>query len=87
MNSNLSITFLTTGRMPEFAPDPAFPEGRTIDGRQGGEPSCSVSLPYPAPCCGFMQVTCETCKQRLTISVAGRIDDPHTVRLPCRTKR
>lgn len=87
MNSNLQVAFISHNRMPECAPDPAFPKGRTIDGRVGGEPSCSTSLPYPVPCCGLVQVTCDTCKQRLTITVAGRPDDPHTVRMPCRTKR
>lgn len=81
----MKVKFIDSGRYPKCEPDPDYPDGRDIDISKGG-PSCKVDLPYPAPRCGLMEVTCEECRSIFFFTVAGRPDDPKTVRVPCRNK-
>lgn len=76
------VKFIDSGREPQCKPNPAYPTGMTADLARGA-PSCTVKLPYPAPRCGLMHVTCETCGMTCACTVAGRIDDPHTMIIPC----
>ena len=82
----IDVTFLDAGREPQCEPDPNFPNGRLMDFGRPGMNRCVVELPYPAPRCGAWQMTCDICGLRLTITTAGRVDDPRTVALPCLPK-
>lgn len=81
---SLKVHFIDSGREPKCAPNPAFPRGMDIDISRGASRACETALPYPAPRCGYMAVKCESCGQSVLITVAGRPDDPRTVKLPCR---
>lgn len=78
------ITFMDSGREPKCPPNPAFPIGMDIDVSEGVTKTCKVTLPYPAPRCGAMIVKCLTCGYTAAITVAGRVDDARTVKLPCK---
>jgi hypothetical protein len=81
----LTVKFLDSGREPQNQPNPNYPSGVTVD-LSGGRPFCATAIPYPAPRCGVMMVTCSECGYKVGVTVAGRIDDPHTVKLPCKLK-
>jgi hypothetical protein len=79
-----TVTFHASGRgKAQCAPDPAYPNGVHVDGTKPGEKSCLVTLPYPAPECGFWAIECETCGFTMAITAAGRVDDPVSVKVPC----
>lgn len=80
----MKIVFLDSGREPQCAPDPAFPNGRELDISKGAAKTCVATLPYPAPRCGVMMVKCERCGYSAAVTVAGRPDDPRNVTLPCK---
>jgi hypothetical protein len=96
------IKFLDSGREPQVAPNPQFPNGMDIVERHGlpplrlahpegakvidgdGPTRCLYALPYPAPRCGVLVVECETCGKRIGLTVAGRPDDPRSLRMTCK---
>jgi hypothetical protein len=80
----MKITFLDSGREPEHKPHPDFPKGKDIDLSLGAKRFCNVTLPYPAPRCGLMLVECNDCEIRIGLTVAGRVDDPRTVKIACK---
>lgn len=82
--SSMKVEFIDSGREPLCKPDPAYPKGRDIDISDGAQHTCLVNIPYPAPRCGLMAVTCEKCDIRIALTVAGRPDDPRTVKIACR---
>jgi len=83
----MTVEFLDAGREPKCAPDPAYPDGMDIDLTQGFAKTCKFDIPWPAPRCGWMLVVCDTCKTNALLTVAGRPDDPRSVRLPCHTHK
>jgi hypothetical protein len=79
------VEFLDSGREPQCPPDPAFPKGKDVNLMLPSEiKSCTVALPYPAPRCGLMMVKCIRCDVRVAVTVAGRPDDPRSVKMGCR---
>lgn len=78
-----TIRFLDSGREPKCKPNPEFPHGVYFDASLGMAKTCEVKLPYPAPRCGSYVVNCEDCGNSFAITVAGRKDDPHTLKLGC----
>lgn len=80
----MKVKFVDSGREPQCKPNPAFPHGMYVDLSKGAVRSCEVRLPYPAPRCGAMTVECEKCGVHAAVTVAGRSDDPHTVKVACR---
>lgn len=80
----MKIEFLDSGREPQCQPDPAFPEGKDVDASFGSPDACTAKLPYPAPRCGLMMVECPKCGLRIALTVAGRPDDPRTVKMACK---
>lgn len=80
----MKIMFLDRGREAECPPDPAYPNGMDIDLSGGASVCCLVELPYPAPRCGIMAVRCEKCDQLNMVTVAGRPDDPRSIRMACK---
>lgn len=80
---SLKVTFLDSGCEPKCQPNPAYPNGMHIDLTFGARRWCGVELPYPAPRCGAMVIECEACGVRNAVTVAGRPDDPRTVRMAC----
>ena len=77
------FTFLDSGREPQCAPDPRYPNGIDLDMSNGAK-GCCYYTPYPAPRCGVMTAECETCGAKVGFTVAGRVDDPRSVKLACR---
>jgi hypothetical protein len=80
----LKVSWIDRGREPQCEPNPAYPNGIDVDFSKGASATCSAKLDYPAPRCGYHVVECATCKQRVVITTAGRIDDPRSVKIPCR---
>jgi hypothetical protein len=79
------VTFVDSGREPQVPPNPDYPEGIDLDPTEGAPvQSCKVVLPYPAPRCGLMTVACKRCGLTVAVTVAGRPDDPRSVRLACK---
>ncbi len=75
---------MDAGREPKCPPNPAWPDGMDIDMSDGAERTCTVALPFPAPRCGLMMIECGICGLRAGVTVAGRRDDPRSIRLGCR---
>lgn len=77
------------GREPKSEPNPKYPEGIDIDiaYRTGATKTCSARLTYPAPRCGAFRVMCRECGQRAYVTTAGRLDDPRSLRMPCRERK
>lgn len=81
----MKIEFIDSGREPQCAPDPSYPDGiALVDLSEGVTLTCTAELPYPAPRIGLMEVECERCGLRVAVTVAGRPDDPRSVKLGCR---
>ena len=80
----IDVKFLDAGRFPQCKPDPHFPKGRDIDASDGASLTCCRNLPYPAPRCGVYVVQCNDCGLNVALTVAGRPDDPRTVKLACK---
>jgi|GEM_PF-2119885 hypothetical protein len=79
----MKIEFIDGGRELRCPPDPAYPNGIDIDVSKGTMMTCSTDIPYPAPRCGLMRVVCEKCGILVVLTVAGRLDDPRSVKIPC----
>lgn len=82
--SAFSVRFVDSGREPQCAPDPAYPTGMVIDFASDAVWKCTAKIPYPSPRCGIVVIACEKCGYRQALTVAGRVDDPHTVIVPCK---
>jgi hypothetical protein len=84
---NCIVKFTPSGRgKAQCPPNPAFPNGLTVNLAQEGQPSCTFILPYPAPECGHFLVSCTKCPRRLAVTAAGRADDPVSITIPCTQK-
>lgn len=78
------IKFVASGRgKAQCPPNPDYPNGIHVDLTKGSRPCCEVDLPYPAPECGFYDITCSLCGMRVAITSVGRPDDPVAARIPC----
>lgn len=84
MEQALTVEFLDANREPKCAPNPEFPNGKDVDASFGSPDTCSAEIPYPAPRCGVMLVKCKKCGLTIGLTVAGRIDDPRSVKVACR---
>lgn len=83
----IDVFFNDSGRAATEKPDLKYPEGRLIDLTTNVlEQQCCRNLPYPAPRCGTYTVVCRECGYKAIVTVAGRIDDPNRVTLPCKRK-
>lgn len=77
------IKWIDVGREPQCAPNPAYPKGVRLDVTNGA-PGCWTGLPYPAKRCGYYAVKCRSCGMTALVTTAGRLDDPRSVKLPCK---
>ena len=78
------VTFVDSGREPQCPPNPEYPKGMHVDMSLGATVTCEAKIPYPAPRCGAMIIECEKCGLRVAVTVAGRVDDVHTVKIACK---
>ena len=83
-NMTIEVVLLDSGREPQCKPEPKDPNGRDIE--IAGAVRCCSNLPYPAPRCGVYEITCNDCGLKVALTVAGRIDDPRTITIPCKVK-
>ena len=81
----IEVVFLDSGCEPQCKPDPKYPNGKDIE-IAGGAVRCCSNLPYPAPRCGVYEITCNDCGLKVALTVAGRVDDPRTITIPCKVK-
>lgn len=80
----LVVKFVPSGRgKAQCPPNPNFPKGMALD-FAGVNKGCVTAIPYPSPECGAQIITCAECGLKAVITVAGRIDDAHTVIVPCK---
>src|SRR5258708_891822 len=79
----LEVNFIDGEREPRCQPNPEFPNGMDVDFSEGASKTCFSEIPYPAPRCGIMRVYCSQCGISLGLTVAGRVDDPRSIRMPC----
>lgn len=82
--NHIKVDFLDAGRFARMSPDPAYPEGIDLDLSEGATLTCLADIPYPAPRCGSMIAECEKCGARVAVTVAGRTDDPRSVKIACK---
>ncbi len=87
MRHDIEVKFVSDYRKARHPPDPAYPTGIDIDLTDGAKVACWAKLPYPAECCGVWLVRCRKCGSRNVITAAGRIDDPRSVKIPCKEGR
>jgi hypothetical protein len=80
----LIVNWFDSGREPQAAPDPDCPNGLDLDLSNGASATCDTALPYPARRCGYYTVICDRCGRGVGITTAGRVDDPRSVKLPCK---
>lgn len=80
----MKVEFIDSGREPKSAPNPDYPNGMDVDMSQGMPDACTAEIPYPAPRCGVMVIECGKCGLRVGVTVAGRPDDPRTVKMACK---
>lgn len=78
------VEWIDGGREPQCEPDPRWPNGMVIDISIPDWPSCRIELPYPSPRCGTLMIDCEVCRVRISLTTAGRADDPREITIPCR---
>lgn len=71
------------GREPTQQPNPEYPEGIDMMIGDANWPSCQTPLPYPAKRCGMHVVKCNVCGLQVTVTTAGRPDDPRSVKMNC----
>ena len=83
---NLSVEWIDRGREPQNDPDPNFPEGVDLDLTHGQAKTCHTRLPYPAKRCGYFLVSCSECGFQGMITTAGRVDDPRSLKIPCKLR-
>lgn len=83
---DLKVEWRGTGRKPQCQPNPAYPTGIDVDTAHG-EPSCRTAVTYPAPCIGAHIVRCRRCGASVAVTAAGRVDDPRSVRIPCKVSQ
>lgn len=83
----IKVTFIDSGREPKVKPNPAYPDGVDVDMSDGTSCCCTQGLPYPAPRCGAYLIECDLCGLRVAMTVAGRPDDPRSVKLPCKVTK
>jgi hypothetical protein len=74
------FTFLDAGPNPQCIPEAM---GKDLD-LSGGNPGCCFNVPNAASRCGVVLAECETCHALGSFTVAGRADDPRTLKLACR---
>lgn len=75
-----------SGKEPECAPNPEYPNGIDLDCAMGAERACTVRLPYPARRCGSYLIECSECGMSVVCTTAGRPDDPRSIKLPCKER-
>lgn len=80
---SFKIKWIDSGHDPVCAPNPAFPNGITLDLSNGAKKTCRTALPYPAKRCGHYVIECPTCGLDVVVTTAGRPDDPRSVKLAC----
>ncbi len=80
----LKATWVDGHRLPRAQPDPAYPNGISVDLSEGAAKTCAIALHYPAPRCGMYIVSCDTCGKRVVVTTAGRPDDPRSLRVACK---
>jgi hypothetical protein len=76
------VKWIDGHREPQCAPNPNYPDGIDII-ETNGDNTCKVALPYPAMRCGRYDVKCRACGRRVSVTTAGRPDDPRSVRMQC----
>lgn len=65
-------------------PDPKYPDGVDLDVTRGKPLACKAFVPYPAKRVGAYVVTCKACGFRAGLTTAGRVDDPRSIKIPCK---
>lgn len=85
--SQWRIRWHDSGREPQCAPNPRYPQGIDVDTTGGQQPACTTVLPYPARRCGHFEAQCRTCGLRVAITTAGRPDDPRSLTVACKPHR
>jgi hypothetical protein len=83
---SFEVKWIDGEREPTCVPDLRYPDGVDLDVTGGKEPACVCSLPYPAKRCGHYYIECKQCGVNALITTAGRIDDPKSIKLPCKAK-
>ena len=78
------ITWIDHNREPQCASNPLYPNGMAVDASNGAKLTCVVDLPYPAKRCGVYRIECTVCGFIAAITTAGRLDDPRSVKIPCK---
>lgn len=71
-------------RESTYPANPSYPHGSAIDVALDAAHACRVQLPWPAARCGLWVVTCRACGYAISLTTAGRADDPRSVRMPCK---
>jgi hypothetical protein len=82
--ARFSVDWIDGARVATYPADPSYPDGQAIDVALDAVRACRVELACPAAGVGLWLVVCRGCGYAITLSTAGRADDPKSVRLPCR---
>lgn len=86
MSAAIEVQWIDGHREPLHRSNPAYPNGVDLDLSKGASAACSVALGYPAKRCGMYIVRCRACSASVTITTAGRADDPRSVKLGCKAQ-
>lgn len=82
----LEVQWFDRGFVATKPADPRYPIGMDIvePSFDPEQPSCSTALKWPAPRCGHHVVLCDTCGKSITVTTAGRLDDPRSLKINCK---
>ncbi len=81
----MKIEWLDSGREPQCAANPEYPDGQDIKAPPGVKMEKSSS--EPAESGGYYLIQCSRCGCTTVATTAGRRDDPRCVEVPCRVNR
>lgn len=84
MEQTLKAKWIDGGKEPQCEPNPKYPDGIDIDIAGGSDRTCETKLSYPALRIGHHLVTCRSCGLRVSVTTAGRPDDPRSVKVACK---
>jgi hypothetical protein len=85
--TQFNVKWIDQGSEPQCPSDPLFPNGIDLDVSKGQEPVCTALLPYPAKRIGAYVIECTLCEIRVACTTAGRLDDPRSIKIPCKHTR
>ena len=86
VSGRLRVKWFDSGRAPTQPPNPDYPDGIDLNMSKDEQDACYTTLPYPAKRIGSYVISCNKCGLKAVCTTAGRMDDPRSIIVPCKTE-